>query len=241
MNENVLDVYWFDTNTSKRLIMANQTLGLDRDIYKYFQAISLREPEILTQLRQETANHPMGTMQIAPEQGQFMALIVQLMRAKKTLEVGVFTGYSSLSVALALPEDGKIVACDSSEEYTAIARKYWQKAGVDRKIDLYLGPAVETLDRFLEEGQANTFDFAFIDADKSNYDNYYERALKLVRPGGLIAIDNVFWSGRVADPEIQDNRTQIIRELNQKIHQDGRVIISLVPISDGLTLALKKH
>jgi len=219
--------------------MANQTHGLDRNLYEYFHSVSLREPEILTQLRQETANHPMATMQIAPEQGQFMALLVQLMGAKKTLDIGVFTGYSALVVALALPPDGKIIACDLSEEYTAIARRYWEKAGVSDKIELRLAPAVESLNRLIAQGQAESFDFAFIDADKSNYINYYEQALQLVRPGGLIAIDNVFWSGRVADRNVEDNRTKIIRELNQKIHQDKRVAISLVPIADGLTLALK--
>ena len=218
--------------------MLNQSLGIDPQLYRYLQSVSLREPEILTQLRQETAKHPMGNMQIAPEQGQFMALLVQLIGAKKTLEVGVFTGYSALAVALALPADGKVVACDVSEEYTAIARRYWQLAGVAHKIDLRIAPALATLNQLL--AQAQTFDFAFIDADKSNYEHYYERALQLVRPGGLIAIDNVLWSGRVADPQVQDNRTQAIRALNRKLHQDQRVTISLVPIADGLTLARKK-
>jgi predicted O-methyltransferase YrrM len=220
--------------------MSNKTIGIDRQLYEYLLSVSVREAEILTQLRQETARHPMARMQIAPEQGQFMALLVQLMGAKKTLEIGVFTGYSSLVVALALPPDGKLVACDVSEEYTAIARRYWQQAGVADKIDLNIGPALSTLDRLLAEGQAGTFDFAFIDADKSNYDNYYEKALELIRPGGAIAIDNVLWSGQVGDPQIQDNRTNAIRSLNEKLHRDERVFISLVPIADGLTLALKK-
>ena len=219
--------------------MLHQSLGIDPQLYHYLQSVSLREPDILTQLRQETATHPMGSMQIAPEQGQFMALLVQLIRAKKTLEVGVYTGYSALAVALALPPDGQIVACDISEEYTAIARRYWQLAGVAHKIDLHIAPALETLNQLLKD-QAQTFDFAFIDADKSNYEHYYERALQLVRSGGLIAIDNVLWSGRVADPQVQDNRTQAIRALNHKLHQDQRVTISLVPIADGLTLARKK-
>lgn len=219
--------------------MANQTLNLDRNLYQYFQSVSVREPEILKELRQETASHPMARMQIAPEQGQFLALLVQLMGAKKTLEIGVFTGYSSLAVALALPSNGKLVACDSSEEYTAIASRYWQKAGVADKIELHLAPALETLDSLIAQKQENTFDFAFIDADKSNYLNYYERTLRLIRPGGLIAIDNVLWDGKVADPEVRDNRTNTIRELNQKLHQDLRVAISLLPIADGLTLALK--
>lgn len=219
--------------------MSKQTLGFDPKLYEYFQSNSLREPEILVQLRQETAKHPMAIMQISPEQGQFMALLVQLMGAKKTLEIGVFTGYSALAVALVLPADGKVIACDLDEEYTAIARSFWQQAGVADKIDLHIAPALETLDKLIGRGQANTFDFAFIDADKSNYDNYYERAIKLVRPGGLIAIDNVLWGGKVADRNIQDNRTKAIRDFNQKLHRDERVIISLVPIGDGLTLALK--
>ncbi|EGJ31316.1 MULTISPECIES: class I SAM-dependent methyltransferase [Moorena] len=219
--------------------MANQTFGLDNQLYDYLKCVSVREPEVLTQLRLETAQHSMARMQIAPEQGQFMALLVQLMGAKKTLEVGVFTGYSALAVALALPPEGLVVACDISEEYTAIARRYWQQAGVADKIDLRIAPALDTLDRLLKEGQAGTFDFAFIDADKRNYENYYEQALKLVRNGGLIAVDNVLWSGRVADPEVVDNITKAIRAFNQKLYQDQRVNLSLVPIADGLTLALK--
>jgi predicted O-methyltransferase YrrM len=221
--------------------MPKQTLGLDDQLYNYLLSASLREPEILQKLRQETASHPRSGMQISPEQGQFLALLIQLIGAKKTLEVGVFTGYSSTVVALALPADGKIIAADVSEEFTAIARRYWQLAGVADKIDLRLAPGLETLDHLLATGQAETFDFAFIDADKENYDGYYERALQLVRPGGLIAIDNVLWSGRVADPQIQDENTQIIRALNEKLHHDERVTLSLVPIADGLTLAIKRR
>jgi len=220
--------------------MSNKSLGLSDRLYDYLLSISLREPEILVALRQETASHPMHNMQIAPEQGQFMALLVQLIGAEKTLEVGVFTGYSSLAVALALPSNGKIIACDVSEEYTAIARRYWEAAGVAHKIDLRIAPAIDTLDALITSGQANTFDFAFIDADKSNYDNYYECALKLIRPGGLIAIDNVLWGGDVADPAITDNRTQKIRALNQKLHQDDRITLSVLPLADGLTLAIKR-
>ena len=219
--------------------MARNTFGLDDRLTDYLRSVSVREPEILQKLRQETAKHPMGQMQIAPEQGQLMALLVQLMGAKKTLEIGVFTGYSSLAVALALPEDGKIVACDTSEEYTTIACRYWQQAGVAHKIDLRIAPALDTLDRLLAEGEGETFDFAFIDADKSNYGNYYDRAFSLVRSGGLIAIDNVLWSGRVADPKEQDNRTKSIRNFNEKLYQDVNISLSLVPIADGLTLALK--
>jgi len=221
--------------------MPKRTIGLDNKLYNYLLSVSLREPEILQKLRQETASHPRSGMQISPEQGQFMALLVQLIGAKKTLEVGVFTGYSSLSVALALPADAQIIACDVSEEFTAIALRYWQQAGVANKIDLRLAPALETLDGLLATGQAETFDFAFIDADKENYDGYYERTLQLVRPGGLIAIDNVLWSGQVANPQIQDESTQSIRALNEKLHHDQRVTLSLVPIADGLTLALKRR
>ncbi|MHC5599056.1 MAG: class I SAM-dependent methyltransferase [Nostoc sp.] len=220
--------------------MPKQSIGLDNQLYNYLLSVSLREPEILRKLRQETASHPRGGMQISPEQGQFMSLLIQLIGAKKTLEVGVFTGYSSLSVALALPVDGKIIAADVSEEFTAIARRYWQEAGVADKIDLQLAPALETLDQLLATGQAETFDFAFIDADKENYDGYYERSLQLVRPGGLIAIDNVLWSGKVAQEQIQDESTQALRSLNEKLHHDERVTLSLVPIADGLTLAIKR-
>ena len=213
---------------------------LERSLHDYLLSVSLREPVLLQQLRHETASHPMSQMQIAPEQGQLMALLVQLIGAKKTLEIGVFTGYSSLAVALALPPDGKIVACDVSDEYTAIAQRYWQMANVTDKIDLRIAPALETLDQLLAEGQSDTFDFAFIDADKSNYERYYERSLQLVRKGGLIAIDNVLWSGQVADPTVQDTRTNAIRSLNDKLHQDDRISLSLLAIADGLTLALKK-
>ncbi|MBF2003472.1 MAG: class I SAM-dependent methyltransferase [Synechococcales cyanobacterium M58_A2018_015] len=219
--------------------MSNKTL-IDDALYNYLLSISLRESEILQKLRQETATHPMSQMQIAPDQGQFMALLVQLMGAKKALEIGVFTGYSSLCVALALPPDGQLIACDVSEEYTAIARRYWQMAGVADKIDLRLAPALDTLDQLLAEGQASQFDFAFIDADKSAYPQYYERTLQLVRPGGLIAIDNVLWSGRVADPQVQDNRTEGIRAFNQRLYQDQRINLSVLPLADGLTLALKR-
>ena len=221
--------------------MTKKTLGLNNQLYDYLLSVSLREPDILQQLREETAHLPNAIMQIAPEQGQFMALLVQLLSATKTLEVGVFTGYSSLCVALALPANGKIVACDVSEEYTAMARRYWEAAGVADKIDLRLAPALETLDELLAAGLAGTFDFAFIDADKRNYEGYYERSLELIRPGGLIAIDNVLWSGRVAEPQAQDNQTQVIRALNEKLHDDKRITLSMVPIADGLTLALKRQ
>jgi len=221
--------------------MSNRTLTLNDQLYTYLLSHSVQEPDVLAALRQETAQHPMAEMQIAPEQGQFMALLVQLMGAKKALEVGVFTGYSALRVALALPPEGKLVACDVSEEYTAIARRYWEKAGVASKIDLRIAPAVDTLKQLIAEGQANSFDFAFIDADKSNYPTYYEQALQLVRPGGLIAIDNVLWSGQVADPTVQDTRTNAIRQFNEALYRDERIVLSLVPIADGLTLAMKRY
>ena len=220
--------------------MSNKTINLDQQLYNYLLSVSLRESDILRKLREETAQHPRAGMQIAPEQGQFMALLIKLSGAKKTLEVGVFTGYSSLCIALVLPPTGQIVACDISEEYTAIARRYWQAAGVANKIDLRLAPAIETLDQLLADGQAETFDFGFIDADKRNYQAYYERSLQLIRPGGLIAIDNVLWSGRIINFEDNDKQTQAIRDFNQYLYQDNRISLSLVPIADGLTLALKK-
>ena len=220
--------------------MSNRTLPLNEGLYQYLLNHSLQEPEILVALRQETASLPLSEMQIAPEQGQFMALLVQLLGARKALEVGVFTGYSALRVALAMPEDGRLVACDINPEYTAIAQRYWAAAGVADRIDLRLGPALDTLDQLIAAGETNQFDFAFIDADKSNYANYYERVLQLLRPGGLVIIDNVLWSGRVADPTVQDNRTKAIRQFNQRLYQDDRIALSLLPMADGLTLALKK-
>ncbi|MBD2592798.1 class I SAM-dependent methyltransferase [Nostoc spongiaeforme FACHB-130] len=218
-----------------------KTLNLTQNLYEYLLSVSLREPEVLLQLRQETAQHPRANMQVAPEQGQFLAFLVKLIGANKTLEVGVFTGYSSLSVALALPPDGKIIACDVSEEFTSVARRYWEKASVADKIDLRIAPATETLEYLLAQGQAETFDFAFIDADKENYYRYYELALQLVRPGGLIAIDNVLWSGKVVQSELQDSSTTAIREFNSKLAQDDRIDVSLIAIADGLTLARKRH
>jgi predicted O-methyltransferase YrrM len=221
--------------------MANRTETMSEGLYDYLLSASLRDSTLLKRLRAETASLPNGGMQVSPEEGQFLALLVQLVQARRALEIGVFTGYSALSVALALPEDGRIVACDISEEFTSVGRRYWKEAGVEHKIELRLGRAVETLDRLLAEGQAGTFDFAFIDADKSNYHAYYERALVLVRPGGLIAIDNVLWHGRVADPTNHDEDTQAIRALNARLLHDERVSLSLVPIGDGVTLALKRR
>jgi predicted O-methyltransferase YrrM len=221
--------------------MSDRSIGLSEALHQYLLANSVREPEVLANLRQETDRHPLSNMQISPEQGQLMGLLVQLIGAKKCLEIGVFTGYSSLSVALNLPDDGRIVACDVSDEFTAIARKYWQAAGVSEKIDLQIAPALDTLDRLLANGEAGTFDFAFIDADKNNYAAYYDRCFDLVRQGGLILVDNVLWYGRVIDPTMnEDKRTQAIKEINQQIYHDDRVQISLIPIGDGLTIARKK-
>jgi predicted O-methyltransferase YrrM len=220
--------------------MANRSLELTDQVYDYLLEVSLREHPVLARLREETAELPLSIMQIAPEQGQFMRLLVQILGAKRCLEIGTFTGYSSLSVALGLPADGQIIACDVSVDFTEIALRYWAEAGVADKIDLRLGPAIETLDDLLKEGASGSFDFAFIDADKENYLPYYERCLKLIRPGGLIAVDNVLWNGSVVDPEKTDADTLAIRELNQKLRDDERVDISMVPIGDGLTLARKR-
>jgi len=214
--------------------------SFDEPTYQYLVKTSVRETDVARRLREETQQLPMAQMQIGPDQGQFLQLLVQLIRAQKTLEVVVFTGYSALWVAAALPDEGKIVACDVSEEYTAVARRYWKEAGVDHKIDLRLRPALETLDELLAQGGASTFDFAFIDADKSNYDNYYERALQLIRTGGLIAVDNTIWSGRVANPNESDTDTVAIRKLNEKLHRDERVALSMLTVGDGLTLAMKR-
>jgi caffeoyl-CoA O-methyltransferase len=220
--------------------MSSVQTGVAEDLAQYIRGVTLREPEILKKLREETSKLPNAMMQIGPEQGQFMGMLIHLLGAKLTLEVGVFTGYSSTVVALALPEVGRIVACDVSEEYTSVARRYWRQAGVEHKIGLRLAPAVESLDALLAEGKSGAFDFAFIDADKENYDRYYERALKLLRPGGLIAIDNVLWHGKVLDQSVQDADTRAIRALNEKLHHDERVMVSLLPIGDGLTLACKR-
>ena len=215
-------------------------LTIDDALWEYMRRVTLREPEVLRRLREETAGHPHARMQISAEQGQFMALLMHLLGARRTLEVGVFTGYSSLAVALALPDDGQIVACDVNEEWTAVARRYWREAGVEGKIDLRIRPALETLDGLIAAGQASRFDFAFIAADKENYHIYYERALVLVRPSGLIAIDNVLWSGRVLDPKVNDTDTQAIRAFNEKLLTDERVWLTMLPVRDGLTLACKK-
>ena len=215
-------------------------IPLDDTLYRYILEHSVREPAVLRELHDETATLKHAGMQIGADQGQFMALLAKLIGAKRCIEIGVFTGYSSLAVALALPADGRIVACDVSEEWTAVARRYWQKAGVSSKIDLRLGPAVETLDAMLARGEAGTFDFAFVDADKGNYLHYYERCLKLLRAGGLIAVDNTLWSGDVAKPENDKPDTVSLRAFNDALHRDERVDVSLLTIGDGLTLARKR-
>lgn len=220
--------------------MSLNTLPITAELYPYFCAISLREPLALTHLRQATAELSIPQIQIAPEQAQLLSLLLKLISARRTIEIGVWAGYSALAVALALPEEGKIIACDRSDELSDFARHHWQQAGVAHKIDLRIAPALDTLDQLLAEGEAGQFDFVLIDADKRNYDAYYERSLQLVRLGGLIAIDNTLWSGSVADPSVQDPQTQALRELNQKLHQDSRIDLSLIPLGDGMTLAVKR-
>ena len=219
--------------------MSTGTIVLDNQLRDYLLNVSVKEPEVLRDLRKKTENLEFARMQISPEQGSFMAFLVGIINGKRTLDIGVFTGYSSLVVALALPEDGYVTACDINIEWTDIARKYWKLAQVEDKIDLRIAPALETLDELLTNGYRGTYDFSFIDADKINYQQYYERSLELVRSGGLIAIDNVLWSGRVIDDHSGDPNTEAIREFNKKLYQDERVSISMVPIGDGLTLACK--
>lgn len=220
--------------------MSLRTLGLDDRLYDYLLANSLREPPVLRRLREATATLPDANMQIAPEQGQFMALLLRLMGARTGIEIGVFTGYSTLCCALALPEGGRIVACDISPEWTTIAQRYWREAGVEGRIELHLTPALETLEELRAGGYEASFDYAFIDADKENYLPYYENCLHLIRPGGLILIDNVLWNGAVADPNNQERDTIAIRRLNQKLNADQRVDLSLVAVGDGLALVRKR-
>jgi len=220
--------------------MSNRSISLTDSLYSYLLDVSLREPDLLRRLREQTARDPHARMQISPEQGQFMGLLARLMGARRCLEIGVFTGYSSLALALALPDDARIVACDIDERWTAVARRYWAEAGVAHKIDLRLAPALDTLQQLLASGEAGRYDFAFIDADKENYVHYYERVLELLRPGGLVVVDNTLWYGRVADPEDADPDTVAIRHFNEHLHRDGRIDLSLVPIGDGLTLARKR-
>jgi len=217
--------------------MSNRSIGLSEELHDYLLGVGVHEPEVLRRLRDETVDQPHRSMQIAPEQGALMAWLVRLIGAKRCLEIGTFTGYSSTAVALALPPDGRLVCCDISREWTDIARTVWTDAGCADRIDLRIGPALDTLNGMLAAGEQGTFDFAFIDADKESYDGYYEACLRLVRPGGVIAIDNVLWSGRVADASVQDDDTRAIRALNAKIAADDRVEAVMLPVADGLTLA----
>ncbi len=219
--------------------MSRRTINLDDTLYQYLLDHSLREHPEQTALREATRNHPHGGMQISPEQGQFMSLLIKLIGARRTIEIGTFTGYSALTVALALPNDGKILACDISDEYTSAGKPYWQRAGVADRIELVIAPASRTLDARLDAGEADHYDFAFIDADKAGYDGYYERCLQLVRAGGLIAFDNTLWGGDVAK-SAHDDDTRALQALNGKLHRDERIDMALLPIGDGLTLARKR-
>ena len=220
--------------------MTARTLPLDDRLQRYIVAHGAREIAAQRELRRITQRMPRASMQIGAEQGALLQVLVRVMGARRCLEIGTFTGYSALAVALALPKDGRIVCCDLSEEWTSIARRYWKKSGVAGKIDLRIAPALETLDALLAQGKAGSFDFAFIDADKANYSNYYERCLKLVRRGGLIAVDNTLWGGSVVDARNQTVDTRAIRAFNRKLVRDRRVDIALVPMGDGLSLAVKR-
>lgn len=221
--------------------MSNRTLALEDSLYDYFLSVSVRDSDLHRRLREETAAMQFGAMQVSLEQGQFMAFLVRLIGAHKALEVGVFTGYSSLCVAAALPADGRLVACDINDEWTTVARRYWDEAGVSGRIDLRIGSAIDSLDALIADGEKGTFDFAFIDADKVAYGDYYERTLVLVRPGGVIGIDNVLWQGRVVEADRDDEDTNAIRAFNRSAHEDERVDISMLPIGDGLTLLRKRE
>ena len=220
--------------------MPDRRLIITNDIHRYLVEHSVREPDVLARLRAATETLPEASMQIGPEQGQLMALLAKLIGAQRCIEVGVFTGYSSLAVALALPQDGRILACDVSEQWTAIARRFWREAGVEHKIELKLQPAVRTLEELLAAGEAGRYDFAFVDADKPAYDTYYELLLKLLRSGGLMALDNTLWSGAVANPNEREPNAAALRALNDKLHRDERIDLSLLPVGDGLTLARKR-
>ena len=220
--------------------MSNRSIVLDNTLYDYLLSVSLRESDVLRRLREETAALPQHNMQIGPEQGQFMALLAELIGARKCLEIGTFTGYSALVVAAALPEDGTLITCDISEDFTSQAKPFWQEAGVAGRIDLRIGPALDTLDALIADGETGSFDFAFIDADKANYQGYFQRVLDLVRCGGLICVDNVLWHGAVIDPARNDEDTKAIHAFNASLTRDPRVSLSLVPIGDGLTLARKR-
>ena len=219
--------------------MSNRTIRMNDEIDAYLRRVSVRETDVQRRLREETASLEYAGMQICPEQGQLMRMLAGLTGARRAIEVGVFTGYSALCVALALPEDGELVACDVSEEWTAIARRYWAEAGVASKIRLHLAPALETLDALIGEGRGGEFDIAFIDADKTGYDAYYERCLALLRPGGLVLVDNVLWGGAVAEDDDQSEDTVAIRAFNAKLGGDPRIELCMLPVGDGLTIARK--
>ena len=220
--------------------MSTRSIGLDDRLYGYLLAHSLRETPLMRELREATARFPLSRMQISPEQGQFMALLVELTGATRIVEVGTFTGYSALCMAQAMPAEGRMVCCDLSEEWTAVGASFWERAGLLERIDLRIGPALDTLDGLLSNGHADGFDLAFIDADKENYAAYYERCLRLVRRGGLIVLDNMLWGGRVADPACDDAETVAIRALNSSLLDDQRVALSLLPLGDGVVLARKR-
>lgn len=220
--------------------MTNKTIGIPDGLHAYVLDVGVREPEVLARLREETAALPQHQMQIAPEQGALLAMLVQLVGARRCLEVGTFTGYSSTAVALALPDDGRLTCCDVSREWTDVARRYWDRAGVADKVDLRLAPAAETLDGLLADGEEDGYDFAFVDADKTGYAAYYERLLRLVRRGGLIAFDNTLWGGRVVDPDVHDEDTEAIRAFNRHLAEDDRVTLALLPVADGVTLARRR-
>ncbi len=219
--------------------MTLRTLPIDQTLYDYVCAHSAREHPAQTALRQATAGHPWAGMQIGPDQGQFLALLVRLLGARRTIEVGVFTGYSALSVALALPDDGRILACDVSDEYTQVGRPFWQQAGVAHKIELVLAPASDTLRARIGAGESGQYDFAFIDADKEGYQGYFEQCLELLRPGGLIALDNTLWNGAVAAPA-KTADTAALQALNERLHADERIDLALLTVGDGLTLTRKR-
>jgi predicted O-methyltransferase YrrM len=218
--------------------LSNRTLSIDDRLYEYLLSVSVDESDLLSRLREETQGVEWSVMQISPEQGQFMSLLVRLLNAKRAIEIGTYTGYSSICIANALPDDGELICCDDSEEWTSVARKYWKLAGLEDKITLHVQDATKTLQMLVEE-DAGMFDFIFIDADKQNYELYYERSLTLLRKGGLLAVDNTLWSGKVADPENSEPGTRAIRRFNEKVKNDDRVIKSLLPIGDGLTLIYK--
>ena len=220
--------------------MSRKTLPLDDRLSDYLLSVGVREPEAARALREETAGRPESNMQIAPEQGQFLDFLIRALGVRRAIEVGVYTGYSALITALALPADGELIACDINPEWTAIGQRYWRQAGVSDRIRLHLRPALDTLNALIGAGESGRFDFAFIDADKEGYPDYFEACLKLMRPGGVIAVDNTLWSGHVADPAVQDADTAALRAFNAALRADSRVDLCLLPLADGLTLLRKR-